>query len=229
VSDKLTISLPLPLLNRRRYACTDFRAGRPVTGNHVVLAPAGEPASKLSPQGVDCSVGIGEWVWLLGTSGTYPVNDSTPSRTLWIRLESPVTSARVTLMPEAVRLTTAGWLLVDDELPAPDTTKLISRPGTAFMWYRTDAIIVFKEGVPDSAKQAVFAETGIHVLGVTSDGFSYVRIPDTGSWTAYRAYFNSLNTRPEVEVAQSRNHTVVPPTPGLDRSPDRLHRFQARA
>lgn len=91
------------------------------------------------------------------------------------------------------------WPLVTDNIPEPDTTKLIARPGTIIVYYRVDATLMFNAGISDEAKAAFFKELRIRPLGVTSDGVFFVKLPDPGrSITSFDDYYAMLNARPEV-------------------------------
>jgi microcompartment protein CcmK/EutM len=201
---KRNVNLPIRLLNASNYTIESPATVVLPPDGRVVLDPAGQPPSTIIPQNADSvRAGSGEWVWLVGSAGTVLVNDSTAARTLVIRLDTPVTTGQVTVTMEAVQTTAQGWTLVTDNIPAPDTTKLLARPGAQIVFYRTDALIEFESGVSDSAKVAFFAQAGIQVLGVTAPPeLFYVRIPDPGtSITVFDAYFDQLNAMPEVLLA----------------------------
>jgi hypothetical protein len=92
-----------------------------------------------------------------------------------------------------------GWPLITIEFPVFDSTKLIRRPGTNVVMFRTAATLEFVEGVSDPAKRAFFARNRMTVLGVTSSEVFFVTIRDPGTTiAAFDAYFDRLRTRPEI-------------------------------
>jgi hypothetical protein len=116
-----------------------------------------------------------------------------------IRLESAVSSALVTFSMEGVQTTPQGWPIITNEFPAFDATKLVQRPGTDVVMFRTGAILQFLPGVTVTAKQTFFSQNGMTVLGVGSSGEYFVTIPDPGtSITEYDAYFGILRAKPEI-------------------------------
>lgn len=156
-------NIPIRFLNRSGYPVHSPATLALAPGGRVVLDPLGQLASKITPQNAD-SVRSGSWVWLVGASGTVPINDSTSGKTLVIALASPANSAQLTFTVEAERLVGGVWPLVTENIPDPDTTKLIARPGTGIVYYRVDATLMFKSGVSDAAKQTLFSEMGITPL-----------------------------------------------------------------
>jgi len=92
-----------------------------------------------------------------------------------------------------------GWPQITTAFPPLDATKLIRRPGTNVVMYRTAAILEFVDGTSDVAKRRFFARNKMTVLGVTSDGEFFVRIPDPGtSIVGFDAYFDSLQSKPGI-------------------------------
>lgn len=162
-------NVPVRLLNRSGYPVHSPATLVLAPGGRVVLDPLGQPATKITPQNAD-SVRSGSWVWLAGVPGTVQIDDSTSAKTLVVALASPASSAQVTFTVEAERLVGGIWPLVTENIPDPDTTNLIGRPGTGTVYYRVDATLMFKAGVSDAAKQSFFAELGVTPRGVTSDG-----------------------------------------------------------
>lgn len=198
---KRTVNIPIRLLNRTAYSVKlPGSVVLPLDGR-IVLAPSGEPSTRIVSQNPDSTRSpSNESVWLVGATGTVPIGDSTPSRTLSIRLESPVSSGLVSFQMEATLLTAAGWTLLSGSFPELDATKLIQRPGSASEIFRTDAGLRFVDGTSDATKQAFFAQNALTVLGVTSDGLFFVRFADPGlSIVAFDAYLDALRAQPEVK------------------------------
>lgn len=197
---KRNVNLPVRLLNTSSYTIQSPATTVLPPGGRLVLAPAGQPATAIIPQNADSvRAGTGEWVWLVGSSGTVAVGDSTAARTLVIRLDSPVTSGQVTFTMEAPQLTPAGWLLLTSNSPGIDTTKQVQRPGTDMIMYRTSLMLRFQDGLSDQQKQAILTANGLTVLGVTVSGLFYVSFADPGpSITAFDAFVDSLNATPGI-------------------------------
>jgi hypothetical protein len=199
---KRNVNVPVRILNSGDLTIkSPSTVGLPPSGR-VVLVPGGEPASKIIPQNADSlRAGTNEWVWLVGSSTMVPVGDSTSARTLTIRLDSPVTSAQVVFNQEAFRFTAAGWLLLSSNSPKLDSTKVIQRPGTAEVLFRTSVMIQFEDGIPDASKQSFFTQQGFTVLGVTEAGTFYVTVPDPGSsFSAFAAMIDNLRATAEVRL-----------------------------
>jgi hypothetical protein len=197
---KRTVNIPIRLLNQ-----TGYPVQMPATlvlnpASRVVLAPLDQPISKIVPQNQDSiRSGPGEWVWLVGSSGTIQLSDSTPARTVSIRLESSVTSAAVTFTSEATMLTGAGWPLLTTAFPPVDATKMIQRPATSISMFRTAAALRFVDGISDAAKQSFFSQNGLTVLGVTVSDLFFVSFADPGtSIAAFDSILNVLRSKPEI-------------------------------
>lgn len=200
-SGKRTVNIPLRFLNRTAYSVKlPSSAVLPLAGR-IVLLPSGEPSTKIVPQNADSTRSpSNESVWLVGTSGTIQIGDSTPSRTLSIRLASSVSSGLVSFQTEATLLTGAGWILLSGSFPALDETKLITRPGSSSERFRSDAGLRFVDGTSEATMQAFFAQHALTVLGVTMDGLFFVHFADPGpSITAFDAFLNFLRAQPEVK------------------------------
>jgi hypothetical protein len=130
------------------------------------------------------------------------MDDSTSVRTISVRLESPVSSAALSFVTEASMTTPMGWSYLASSMPRLDTTKLIARPGTSLVAYRTAAILRFVQGISDQAKQTFFSQNGLSVIGVQDDGTFYVSFSDPGqSIEAFDAIINGLRSKPELMVA----------------------------
>ncbi len=212
---KLTVNIPLRLLNRTAYSALSPTTTSLSPSNRFVLAPSGEPPSKIVPQNADSvRPGTSAWVWLVGSAGTVPQNDSTGVRTLSIRLESPVTIGQVLFATEAALQTTLGWPVLVSDLPVFDTTKLVQQPGTSIVMFRTAAALRFTNGVSDAAKQAFFAQNGLTVLGVTRTGLFFVGFTDPGnSFSQYEAFLSVLRAKPEVVVVMPAYRSGLNPSP----------------
>jgi hypothetical protein len=92
--------------------------------------------------------------------------------------------------------------LLTDRLPALDTSRVVTLPGDTFKLFRTDISLRFKPHVTDSAKAAFFDRHSMHVLGVTSSGKFFVRIPDPGPLaSALFRVVDDLGKAPEVALA----------------------------
>jgi hypothetical protein len=82
-----------------------------------------------------------------------------------------------------------------------DPTKTVTVPGTGVVYFRTNAILIFNAGVPDQAKQAIFSQYGLTVLGVTPGGTFHVKFADPGtSIAALEAFLATLRARPELRT-----------------------------
>jgi hypothetical protein len=184
-----------------------------------VLEPQGEPATKIVPQAPDSTrPGTNESVWLVGSTGNIVVDDSTAPRTLSIRLESSLTSALATFTMEATQITSGGWVLLATDFPALDGTKLIQESPSSAEFYRINAGLRFEPGVSDAQKQAFFATHELSVLGVTSSGLFFVQFADPGiSYTAFRAFLNSLESQSEVSRIVPLVRSALPPLDAGDR------------
>ena len=101
-----------------------------------------------------------------------------------------------------------GWTLLTWQAAGIDTTKLVSRPGTKMIMYRTTFMLRFKDDIADSSKQAFFVEKRLRVLGVTTSGVFYVNSPDPGpSIEAYDALKQSLREHPSVRLLVEAYHS----------------------
>lgn len=191
-------NIPVRLLNRSGYAIQSPGAMVLAPADRVILAPSGQPGSKLTPQNHD-STRAGSWVWLVGSQGTVGANDSTSARTLILRLDSPATSAQVTLAVEAQLLSAGGWPLLAYEGPVIDVTKVATQPGTGVSVYRTAVWLTFQPSVTDQSKQAFFTQNSLTVRGVTTYGVFAVTFADPGpTYETYAAFMNLLRSKPEV-------------------------------
>ena len=74
----------------------------------------------------------------------------------------------------AVHVTSMGWTLLTRQSARIDTARLVSRPGTKMIMYRTTFMLRFKDDIPDSSKQAFFVEKRLRISGVTTSGVFYV-------------------------------------------------------
>lgn len=77
--------------------------------------------------------------------------------------------------PQAV----PDWPRLVEHLPALDTSRVVTVSDSLHV-FRTDISLTFKPTVADSAKAAFFARHFLRVIGVTSAGRFFVRIPDPG-------------------------------------------------
>lgn len=197
---KRNVNLPVRLLNSSSLAIKTPATISLLPSQRQVLAPVGEAPSKIAPQNHDSvRSGSGAWVWIVGSSATIPPGDSTGLRSVTIRLESPVTSGRVTLTMEAIRVTPQGWTILTSNTVTLDASKLIQRPGTSSQMYRTAAVVTFVPGVSDVSKQSYFAAQGLTVLGVTTFGWYYVTFADPGqSISAFDTKIQTLRSQPGV-------------------------------
>ena len=92
-----------------------------------------------------------------------------------------------------------GWPRVTTEYPELDSTRLIRKPGTNVVMFRTAATLEFIEGISDAAKRRFFARNNMTVLGEALEGVFFVRIPDPGNSIArFDAYFDSLKSKPGI-------------------------------
>lgn len=198
---KRNVNLPVRLLNKSAYTIKTPALATLSPSARFVLAPSGQPGSKIIPQNADSvRPGTGEWVWLVGTTGNVPINDSTPSRTITIRLDSPVTTGLVAFTMDAIQVTSMGWTLLTENRANIDTTKTIQRPGTDMVMYRTALTLSFNEGVTDVAKQAFFAQYSLTVLGVDTFGEFYVSFADPGTnINTFDALKDSLRSHPSIK------------------------------
>ena len=210
---KRNVNLPVRLLNASGHT-TQLPAQTVLApGDRVVLAPTGQPGTKLIPQNADSvRAGTGAWVWLVGAAGLLPVNDSTAARTLVIRLDSPVTTGAIVLTMDGVQYATGGpWILLTSTLPTLDTTRLILRGGTEY--FRTEVALRFRNTVSDTEKQAFFVRLGLEVIGVTVAEQFFVRFSDPGtSLPAFDAAVASLRDEPEVASVSVLARSLDPGT-----------------
>jgi len=211
---KRNVNLPVRLLNQSGYTIQSPATVVLSPLGRVVINPAGQPASKLVPQNADSvRAGTGEWIWLTGAAGTVGIGDSTAARTMVIRLDSPVTTGQVAFTMEATQLTSMGWVLLTSNSPNIDTTKLIERPGTDMVLYRTTLMLRFEDGVSDDVKQSFFTQNGLTVLGVTTSRFFYVTFDDPGtSIAAFDAVQESLRASSLVRLVLEAFHSggIIP-------------------
>jgi len=211
---KRNVNLAVRLLNKSAYTIKTPALATLAPSARVVLDPSGQPGSKIIPQNADSlRPGTGEWVWLVGTTGNVPINDSTAAKTISIRLDSPVTTGLVAFTMDAIQVTSMGWTLLTSNRAAIDTTKRVQRPGTNMIMYRTALMLRFKEGVTDQDKQTFFSQNGLTVLGVTPSQLFYVAFSDPGtSIGAYDAIQDSLRAHPAVKLVLEAYHSggIVP-------------------
>jgi hypothetical protein len=105
----------------------------------------------------------------------------------------------VLLMLSAMACKSEPWPIVEGVSPALDTTRLVTIPGDSATLFRTEAIVVFEDGVTEAAQRAFVARERLQVLGVTRQGQPYVRFADPGpSIEAYYAALANLRQQPEV-------------------------------
>jgi len=202
------LGLPVRLLNSTGYAIkSDARLAVERTERYAEDS-TGDITSKVIPQNGDSVRGEARgWIWRFRTPGGLPVGDSTAARTIAIRIEPPISVVAVSFRTYAVHVTSMGWTLLTWQAANIDTTKLVQRPGTRMVMYRTTFMLRFRDGVSDAAKQALFTEKRLRVLGVTASGLFYVNSPDPGpSIEAYDALQQSLRDHPSVRLVLEAYH-----------------------
>jgi hypothetical protein len=93
-----------------------------------------------------------------------------------------------------------SWPMVHGVWPPDlDTTRLVTIPGDSATLFRTEAMVVFRDSVSDAAKRAFVARENLKILGVTPEGFLFVRFADPGPVIeAYWAALANLRRQPEV-------------------------------
>jgi hypothetical protein len=207
--DGRDLSLPVRMLNSSAYAIKSDAHVRVDPRERFAEDSTGSITGKVTPLNADSvRVDSREWVWHFRAPRGLRVGDSTGTRTLMIRIDSPVASAVVSFWTQGVQVTSMGWTLLTWQAARIDTTKLVQRPGTKMIMYRTTFMLSFKEGVSDPAKQAFFTEKRLRVLGVTTDGEFYVRSPDPGaSVEAYDALKQSLRDHPSIKFVLEAYHS----------------------
>jgi hypothetical protein len=86
-------------------------------------------------------------------------------------------------------------------VPALDTTRLIAAPGDTFAFFRVDAKLHFRKGTTRAAAAEFLRTHCMRVLGVTSSGAVFVRLPDPGTdWGVWQATFDALRREHLVDI-----------------------------
>lgn len=94
------------------------------------------------------------------------------------------------------------WPVLTDHLPDLDVSRVVMMPPDTFKWFRTDISLHFKSTVSDSAKAAFFTRHQMTVIGVTTAGRFFVRIPDPGNTVdALFKAVDAIRHEPEVAIA----------------------------
>ena len=169
----------------------------------------GPITDKVTPLNADNVIlDSGEWVWHFRAPRGIRVGDSTGIRTLMIRIDSPVASTVVSFRTYAVHVTSTGWTLLTWNTAWIDTTKLVQRPGTHMIMYRTAFMLRFKDGVSDSAKQVLFREKKLVVQGVEPSGVFHVAFADPGpSIEVYDRFKADLRAHPAIKSVVELYHS----------------------
>jgi hypothetical protein len=156
--------------------------------------------------------------WLGGTLNAgwilKKVNEGATGRVEFGSRESGLGPALVLTLQHAIMDTV--WVQLDSTYPEFDTSRVVVvRPAPdTFAYFRTDIQLYFKPGVSNSAKAAFFAQRSITVLGVTSYGKFFVRIPDPGP--TLENFYSALDT-----LAAAAEVDIVAP---INRSPRKIVR-----
>ena len=94
-----------------------------------------------------------------------------------------------------------GWILLVNDLPELDTTRVVTLPGDTFRVYRTDISLAFQPTVTDVEKRAFFASHSMTFIRVTQAGRFFVRIPDPGSLDSLLRVVDGLRNESQIAIA----------------------------
>jgi hypothetical protein len=184
------LRLRVRILNRSGQVLQlPIRLYLPASGT-TVLAPTGQPASKVVAVEADSSEAGGGRIWFIGGAGTIAANDSTVNDTLMFNVQSPVTQARFQFQASAATVAFGGWPILYGTYPVLDTSRIVALPGDTTTYFRTNAELRFAPGTSDSAKQAILTSVGATVIGVESSGVFFIQFPDPG--TSAQSFLNFL-------------------------------------
>lgn len=82
--------------------------------------------------------------------------------------------------------------------PSPDTTRVITDMDSA-KYYRTDAIVLFRDGLSRAAKAAILAKYCLQPRSEGPDGTMFVQSPDPGRTpTAFWRYWEHVRQDPDI-------------------------------
>jgi hypothetical protein len=96
----------------------------------------------------------------------------------------------------------ANWPLLVGTYPRLDASRLVHSLGdTSLIYFRTDIALRFNARVTDSAKIVFFTRHSMTVVGVTTNGQFFVRMPDPGpSLQNFYDVIDRLRVEPEIRL-----------------------------